>query len=81
MPKIPPMKPEELERLLIKIGFKFSRQKGSHKRYIRPDGRSTTVPSHKGKDIPPVLLRAICREINILPEDFIKNKCLLGNLS
>jgi predicted RNA binding protein YcfA (HicA-like mRNA interferase family) len=72
MPKIPPMKPEEVERLLTKLGFSFSRQKGSHKRYIHQDGRATTVPFHKGRDISPSLLRLICKEINVLPEDFIR---------
>ena len=71
MPHLPVLKPEEIERLLILQGFVFSRQKGSHKRYKHPDGRSTTVPFHKGRDISPVMLKLICREINIAPEVFV----------
>ncbi len=41
------------------------RQKGSHVFYRHSDGRVTTIPHHKGKDISRPLIRTILREIKI----------------
>lgn len=51
MPSYPVLKPEEVEKKLLANGFAFIRQKVSHKRFKHEDGRSTTVPFHKGGDI------------------------------
>ncbi|MCX6351117.1 MAG: type II toxin-antitoxin system HicA family toxin [Bacteroidetes bacterium] len=72
MPAYPVLKPEEVEKKLLANGFVFIRQKGSHKRYKHEDGRSTTLPFHKGRDISPILLRVICKEINMTIEAFLK---------
>jgi predicted RNA binding protein YcfA (HicA-like mRNA interferase family) len=47
------------------------RQRGSHKQFRHPDGRVTTVPFHNGRDISPVLLRKIARDIGMTPENFV----------
>ncbi|MBT5927000.1 MAG: addiction module toxin, HicA family [Verrucomicrobia bacterium] len=39
------------------MGFAEVRQKGSHKQFRHEDGRGTTVPVHKGRDISPPLLK------------------------
>jgi predicted RNA binding protein YcfA (HicA-like mRNA interferase family) len=71
--KLPILKPEELIKLLEKIGFSCTRKsKGSHFRYKHPDGRKTTVPVHKGKDISRGLLRKILRDIDISVEELNK---------
>ncbi|MCS6807024.1 MAG: type II toxin-antitoxin system HicA family toxin [Acidobacteriota bacterium] len=57
MGKYPLLKPHEVVAILEKLGFVQVRQRGSHKQYRHPDGRSTTVPFHKGRDISPILLR------------------------
>lgn len=72
MHKIPVLKPREVVRLLKVVGFKEVRQRGSHKQYRHADGRATTVPFHKGKDISPVLLKAIARDIGLDIEVFLK---------
>lgn len=59
MGKYPVLKPREIMRILEKMGFENIRQKGSHKQFRHPDGRSTTAPFHSGRDISPVLLRQI----------------------
>ncbi|WP_223211818.1 type II toxin-antitoxin system HicA family toxin [Microcystis aeruginosa] len=51
MSKIPVLKASEVIRLLEKRGFVQVRQRGSHKQFRHDDGRSTTVPFHKGRDI------------------------------
>ena len=54
--------------LLLKLGFEVKRQKGSHVFYRHADGRTTTVPRHKGKDLPRSLTRKILNDINLSPE-------------
>ncbi|PYS77160.1 MAG: hypothetical protein DMF66_10810, partial [Acidobacteria bacterium] len=63
MGKLPVLKAREVAAILEKLGFVEARQRGSHKQYRHADGRSTTVPFHSGRDISPVLLRQIARDI------------------
>jgi len=64
--KMPILKPEEVIKALQKLGFFCARKsKGSHFRYKHTDGRKTTVPVHKGKDISRGLLRKIPRDVDI----------------
>ena len=70
-PPGPPMlKPRELIRALERMGFILLRKsKGSHWQFQHPDGRRTTVPVHKGRDIGPGLLRKILRDIELEPDE------------
>ena len=70
MSKIPILKPREVARLLKKLRFREVRQKGSHKQYRHVDGRATTVPFHKGRDISPILLKQIARDIGLTVDEF-----------
>ncbi|WP_157560519.1 type II toxin-antitoxin system HicA family toxin [Hydrogenivirga sp. 128-5-R1-1] len=72
MPKIPVLKPDEVVRALKNLGFKEARQKGSHKVFKHDDGRVTVVPIHKGRDISPVLLRKILKDIGIPVDEFLE---------
>lgn len=74
MPKIPILKPQEVVRLLETLQFQEVRQRGSHKQYRHADGRATTVPFHKGRDISPVLLRQIAKDIGLTVDEFLKTK-------
>jgi predicted RNA binding protein YcfA (HicA-like mRNA interferase family) len=65
------LKPREVIARLERLGFVEVRQRGSHKQFRHPDGRGTTVPMHAGRDISPILLRQICRDIGVSPEDFL----------
>jgi predicted RNA binding protein YcfA (HicA-like mRNA interferase family) len=62
------LKPSEVVRALECLGFVEVRQRGSHKQFRHPDGRGTTVPYHKGRDISPRLLRMIARDIGMTAE-------------
>ena len=63
---VPIVKPRELVRALERMGFHLLRKSsGSHWQFEHPDGRRTTVPMHKGRDIGPGLLRKILRDIEI----------------
>jgi len=71
MGNTPILKPQEVVRILINLGFSEVRQKGSHKQFRHPDGRVTTVPFHKGRDIAPNLLRQIARDIGLTIDDLL----------
>jgi predicted RNA binding protein YcfA (HicA-like mRNA interferase family) len=72
MIKLPLVTAPVFEKLLLYLGFEIKRQKGSHVFYRHPDGRYTTLPHHKGRDIGRSLTRAILRQIEITPEEFIE---------
>jgi len=74
MGNIPVLKPQEVIKILENLGFSEVRQKGSHKQFRHIDGRGTTVPMHKGRDIASPLLRKIVSDIHLTVEEFIKHK-------
>jgi len=71
MGKYPVLKPLEVVKILNQLGFEEVRQKGSHKQFRHPDGRCTTVPFHPGRDISPILLRQIAKDVGLTIEDFL----------
>ncbi len=71
MATLPVLKPQEVVSRLQALGFVEARQRGSHKQFRHADGRCTTVPFHKGRDISPVLLRKIARDIGMSAEEFV----------
>jgi predicted RNA binding protein YcfA (HicA-like mRNA interferase family) len=74
MGKYPILKPREVVSVLESLGFVEVRQRGSHKQYRHPDGRFTTVPFHPGRDISPILLRQIAKDIGLTVEEFLKHR-------
>ena len=74
MSRIPVLKPREVVRLLEKLGFVEVRQRGPHKQFKHSDGRFTTVPDHKGRDISPFLLRKIAEDIRMTVEEMLQHK-------
>lgn len=70
----PVLKPKEIVSILDSLGFHEVRQKGSHKQIRHSDGRCTTVPFHSGRDISPVLLRQIVKDIGLTIEEFLKDR-------
>lgn len=72
MSKLPLVDAKIFEKLLLSLGFEIKRQKGSHIFYRHPDGRYTTLPHHKGRDISRSLIREILRQIDLTPEEFIE---------
>ena len=74
MPKLPVLKAFEICRILESAGFTFARQRGSHMQYRHSDGRATTVPNHPGRDVSPVLLRQIIKDIGMTLEEFLRHR-------
>jgi predicted RNA binding protein YcfA (HicA-like mRNA interferase family) len=60
--------------ILIKLGFSEVRQRGSHKQFRDATGRCTTVPFHQGRDISPILLRQIAKDIGLTIDDLLKQR-------
>lgn len=73
MSKLPVLKPREVIAVLKQLGFNEVRQRGSHIQFRHNDGRGTTVPNHKGRDISPSLLRQIIKDIKIDDAEFLRN--------
>ena len=70
MTRLGPISPKSLEKVLFKLGFQPTRQKGSHVFYKHPDGRCTTIPFHGNHEIGTVLLCKILKEIKVDREEF-----------
>ena len=71
MGNIPVLKPHEVASKLTALGFIEVRQKGSHRQYRHPDGSCTTVPFHRGRDISPILLRRIVKDVGLTVDQFL----------
>jgi predicted RNA binding protein YcfA (HicA-like mRNA interferase family) len=72
MGNVPVLKPNEVVSILERLGFMEVRQKGSHKPFRHPDGRGTTVPFHSGRDVSPILLRQIAKDIHMTVDELLK---------
>ena len=74
MGNLPILKPREIVALLTALGFSEIRQRGSHKQLRHPDGRGTTVPFHAGRDVSPILLRQIAKDIGLTVDELLNAK-------
>ena len=74
MPGVLVLKPREVIAILNALGFAEVRQRGSHKQFRHADGRASTAPFHAGRDISPILLREIARDIGLTVDELIKHR-------
>lgn len=74
MGNIPVLKPVEVVAILLKLGFSEVRQRGSHKQFRNGTGRCTTVPFHQGRDISPILLRQIAKDIGLTVDGLLTHR-------
>jgi predicted RNA binding protein YcfA (HicA-like mRNA interferase family) len=70
MSRLPITDARTLEKILLRLGFIFVRQKGSHKFYRHSDGRYTTIPHHGNVGLGRPLIREILKQIELSPEEF-----------
>lgn len=70
MAKLP--KAKEVIKVAQKLGFYFSRQKGSHAIYKHLDGRRITAPVHPGQEISPGVFHQILMDLEISSKEFWK---------
>lgn len=71
MPKLNPIKPKKLVKMLEKLGFKQRDAEGSHVFFKHIDGRTTVIPIHN-KDIGKGLLKKILYDIRLEVEEYEK---------
>lgn len=63
-----PIKPRDMERILLDDGWKFKNQVGSHRQYIHPTKKGkVTIPIHHG-DIDRETEKSIRKQAGLLPE-------------
>ena len=72
MGTVPILSAREVVKLLEGLGFREVRQRGSHKQFRHPDGRCTTVPVHRSRDVSPLLLRQIAKDVGLTVEELLK---------
>lgn len=71
MPKLSPLKPQQLIQKLRALGYKGPYPGGRHVRMAHPTtGKVIPIPMHKGADISVGLLREIIREVEITLEEW-----------
>ncbi|MCL4390243.1 MAG: type II toxin-antitoxin system HicA family toxin [Patescibacteria group bacterium] len=71
MPRLPQIKPRDVEKVLLKKGFSPRPTKSSHVVFVHPNGQRTVVPAHN-RPVSTGTLRAILRQSDITVEDFLK---------
>ncbi len=74
MGKPPVLKAREVVAILRAMGFEEVRQRGSHKQFRHADGRVTTVPFHEGRDISPILLCQIAKDIGVTVDEMLRHR-------
>ncbi len=70
--RIPPIPARVMIKFLINQGFSQVRQKGSHKFFRHKDGRTATIPDHKGEDLGIGIISKILKDIEVEKEEFLK---------
>ncbi len=71
MPKLIPIKPKRLIKILISIGFIERDAQGSHVFFKHTDGRTTVVPIHN-RELSKGLLRKILNDVQLTVEEYEK---------
>lgn len=69
MPRLVPIKPKELVKILVGLGFTQRDAEGSHVFFKHADGRTTVIPIHD-KDISKGLLKKILNDVKLSVEGY-----------
>jgi predicted RNA binding protein YcfA (HicA-like mRNA interferase family) len=70
--RLHPVPPRQVIRFLESLGFEEVRQRGSHKFFRHPDGRTATVPGHRGEDLGRGIIAKILRDAGAKPASFLE---------
>ena len=70
MARIPTISAREIIQFLEDFGFELIRQRGSHKFFRHPDGRTATIPDHKGEDLGRGIVSKILNDTEVSKEEF-----------
>ena len=73
MPKLVPITPAKMIKILGRLGFEEVRIKGSHHFFIHPlSNKSTTIPTHSNEILGVGILKMILRDIDLPLEEYEK---------
>ena len=72
MPRMPMISAKVMIAFLHHHGFEQLRQKGSHKFFRHPDGRTATVPDHAGEDLGRGLTNKILHDMEYTRKEFLE---------
>lgn len=70
MSKLQIIDAQRMEKLLFYLGFQRVRQRGSHIFYRHPNGRTTTLPHHKGRVLARPLIKEILKDIETSVDEY-----------
>jgi predicted RNA binding protein YcfA (HicA-like mRNA interferase family) len=71
VPKLPIVTAITVIRFFNYSGFKLKRQKGSHKFFRHPDGRTITIPDHTGENLGRGILKKILSDVDVSRDEFL----------
>ncbi len=70
--KLPRVTANEMIKIVEKLGFRFSRQSGSHKIYKNDEGKRVTISYHSGKILHPKVVKSILVDAGLSVDEFKK---------
>lgn len=70
--KLPRVTANEIIKIVKKLGFRFSRQSGSHKIYKNDEGKRVTIAYHSGKILHPKVVKSILVDAGLSVDEFKK---------
>ena len=73
MPKLVPIKPQKLVKILKELGLSKRDAEGSHVFFKHEDGRTTVIPIHN-RELSKGLLRKILNDIQLSVEEYDKSR-------
>ncbi|MBW1702047.1 MAG: type II toxin-antitoxin system HicA family toxin [Deltaproteobacteria bacterium] len=71
MTRLPTVASRTMIAFLKYLGFEKSRQHGSHIFFRHYDGRTATVPDHKGENLGRGITNKILHDVDVSRKDFI----------
>jgi predicted RNA binding protein YcfA (HicA-like mRNA interferase family) len=70
--KLPRVTANEMIKIVERLGFRFSRQSGSHKIYKNDEGKRVTIAYHSGKILHPKIVKSILDDAGLSVDEFKK---------
>jgi len=71
MARMPTITAKVMIDFLRSLGFEQARQKGSHKFFRHTDGRTATVPDHKGESLGRGITNKILKDAEVARKEFL----------
>jgi len=71
MPKFTPVEWQRLERVFLAAGFRFVRQEGSHRSYVRPGvARPLVIPAYR--EVPVFIIRNNLKTAGVSRDEYFR---------